>query len=104
MQEENLGVFHHGTKKTQLPGSMRSFPHQISPPPPIMLHICCHILEQHLTGLDVAGAFSGLSEHKGEPLWTTVGDTTPLIQHVSVWVLRTPPSQPTSTMCSTHEG
>lgn len=49
-----------------------------------MLYICCRILEQHLTRLDVAGAFSGLSEHKGEPLWTTVGDTTDLIQHVSV--------------------
>lgn len=34
MQEENLGFFHHGTKKTRLPGLMRSFHHQISPPPP----------------------------------------------------------------------
>lgn len=35
-------------------------------------------MSSYRTNLDVAGGFSGLSEHEVEPLWMTVGDTTGL--------------------------
>lgn len=37
------------------------------------------------TSLDAAGGFSALSEHEGEPLWMTVGDTTGL-SSIPVWI------------------